>query len=258
VIDVHNHLLPGLDDGPEDIEETLKMCRMAVEDGIHCIVATPHCFDGRFHNRPETIRSAVKDLTAKLESLGIDLIILPGMEVRIMPELIQFLKEGKVLPLNRGKYVLLEFHHSQLPAGFDKLVQRFLSAGFHPVLAHLEKNGPIQSNPGYIFNLLNTANPWDILIQVSADSITGEAGFWAKRTAKILLKYGLVHLIATDAHSFDRRAPRLSAAVEAASAIVGKKRARQLVEDIPRAVIDSDAFPDMWDLANPRRWWRIL
>ncbi len=213
MIDTHNHLLPGIDDGAQDIEETLKMCRMAVDDGIRVIVATPHSFDGKFLNHVDSIKSLVRDLNAQLTSVGLDLTIMPGMEVRITAGSARATGRRKNPTLNEGKYILLEFHPSQIPAGFENLARDLASSGFSVVLGHPEKNSIIQSTPEYLFKLLGQFKPWELLVQVSADSLTGENGFWARRTATTLLKHNLAHMIATDAHSSTRRAPRLSGAV---------------------------------------------
>lgn len=258
MIDTHNHLLPGLDDGAKDIEETLKMCRMAADDGIRAIVATPHSFDGKFRNDADPIRSLVRELNIELASIGLEVTILPGMEVRVAADLPQLITDGKVLTLNEGKYVLLEFHHSQIPIGFENLVRAIASLGFFVVLGHPEKNAMIQSTPEYLFKLLRHFGPWELVVQVSADSLTGENGFWAQRTVTTLLKHNLAHIIATDAHSSKKRVPRLSGAVKAASRLVGGENAAKMVQEIPKAVLGGGVFPEAWEPDNPRRWWRIL
>jgi len=259
MIDTHNHLLPGVDDGPRDLEESLRMCRIAAEDGIRSVAATPHCFDGRFLTSPETVKRLVAQMNEEMVSSGIPLTIVPGMEVRIVPELPELLAEGKVLTINDGRYVLLEFHPSQVPAGFANLVRRLVGNGYGVILAHPEKNSDIQGFPEYLFRLLNEFDPWQILVQIAAESILGRGGFSAKRTAKILLEHNLVHLIASDAHSSTGRPPRLSVAVELVGRIVGMDRARQIVGTVPRAVIGiEDEFPEVWEPLNPRRWWRVL
>ncbi len=258
MIDTHNHLLPGIDDGATDVEETLKMCRMAAEDGIRVIVATPHSFDGKFVNQVDTIKLLVRDLNKELSLIGLDLTIMPGMEVRITGDLPSLLADGKILSLNEGKYILLEFHPSQIPAGFENLACDLASSGFSLVLGHPEKNSIIQSRPEYLFRLCRQLKPWEIIGQVSADSLTGKNGFSARRTAITLLKHNLAHIIATDAHSSSRRVPRLSEAVDVASNVIGRKNAVAMVQDIPEAVLRGGVFPETWEPADPRRWWRIL
>jgi protein-tyrosine phosphatase len=192
MIDTHNHLLPGLDDGAKDIEETLKMCRMALDDGIQVIVATPHSFDGKFLNRADTVKSQVRDLNTKLATIGLDLTIMPGMEVRIVADLPQLLADGQILT-NR-KYILIEFHPAQVPAGLENLARNLASSGFFFVLGHPEKNSIIQSTPEYLFKLLKHFRPWELVVQVSADSLTGENGFSARRTVTTLLRHNLAHI----------------------------------------------------------------
>ncbi len=259
MIDTHSHLLPGADDGAPDLEESVRMCRIAAEDGIRSVAATPHCFDGRFVISPARVRRLVFELNEELVSKGIPLTIVSGMEIRIVPELPELLAGGQVLTLNDGRYILIEFHPSQTPASFANLVYRLVSDGYGVILAHPEKNLEIQGSPEYLFKLLNEFDPWQILVQIAADSILGHSGFWAKRTAKLLLTHNLVHLIASDAHSSTVRPPRLSLAVESAGRLVGMARARQMVEKVPGEVIsDGDDFPEMWEPLNPRRWWRVL
>jgi protein-tyrosine phosphatase len=258
MIDTHSHLLPGIDDGPRTEEESLRMCRIAEEDGIGVVIATPHSFDGRFSNEPENIRAMVADVNNALSTEGIGLHVLPGMEVRVFADIPEVLEAGRILPLSSGRYILIEFHPSQLPAGFENLAKRLSQRGYGIVLAHPEKNTAIQRNPHYLFKLLQSSEPGDMLIQLSAGSLTGRNGFWASRTAKILLTHQLVHLLATDAHSAERRGPRLADAVAKAAELIGKENAMKLVKDIPHAVLGSGELPELSVPLDPRRWWRIL
>ena len=257
MIDTHNHILYSLDDGPAKKNESLAMCRIAWEDGIRIVVATPH-FNGTFTNDPQKICAAVADLNANLAALKMDLRILPGMEVRVSADSLQDLRNGKLLSLNGRKHMLVEFQAQHIPAGFENLVHHFLESGISVVLAHPEKNLLIQRNPSYVFSLVKRFRPWEVIIQLTADSLTGDGGFWAAQTARLLLKCGLAHLIATDAHSSEYRTPRLSQAVQKVSRIVGEHRANQMVRDIPLAIVNGSAFPDPWEYTEPKPWWRIL
>lgn len=257
MIDTHNHILPRMDDGPAKAAESLDMGRIAWEDGIRTIVATPH-FNGTYANNPEQIRAAVADFKQKLAASGTALNIVPGMEARVSADLVQDLKMGRLLPINDRSYVLLEFQAQHIPAGFENLVRHFLEAGVSVVLAHPEKNLLIQRNPRYVFNLLERFEPWKIVMQITADSLTGDSGFWAAQTARLLLRCGLAHVIASDAHSSDRRAPRLSRAVEKAGSMVGEERARQMVQDIPSAIVEGTDFPAPFERKEPKAWWRVF
>jgi protein-tyrosine phosphatase len=257
MIDTHNHILPGLDDGPAEKDESLEMCRIAWEDGVKTVVATPH-FNRTFANEPEQIRAAVDELNGSLTASEIGLRIVPGMEVRVSGELLQDLRNGRLLPLNNNKHVLLEFHAQHIPAGFQNLVNRFLDSGLSVILAHPEKNHLIQRDPRFVFRLLERFEPWQVMMQLTADSLTGDSGFWAAQTARLLLKCGLAHLIATDAHSSDRRTPRLARAVEKVRRIVGEERANLMTHDIPMAILNGTAFPAAWPRREPKAWWRFL
>lgn len=258
MIDIHSHILAGIDDGAQDEQEMLDMCRIAADDGIATVVATPHSFDGKYLCEPEDVRTRVGKLNAAIQARGLNLKILPGMEVRIVADLAQHLSEGRVLTLNEGKYVLLEFHPSHIPTGFENLLKALFDRGFGAVLAHPEKNSIIQRRPEGLYGLIQKFQPWDLLIQITAESLTGTAGFWAGRTAKILLRHDLVHLIATDAHSSKGRIPQLSQALTVASRLLGEERALNMVTQIPLAVLGEGDFPEEWAPRNPKRWWRIM
>ncbi len=257
MIDVHNHLLPGIDDGARSRVETLEMCRMAFADGIHVIVATPHSYDDEFINHPNTIRSLVTELNEELTDAGIDLEILPGMEVRVSAELPNRLLNGEILPLNDGEYILLEFHPAHIPSGFENLVHQLVQSGYRLILAHPEQNMGIQKHPEYLFKLLELFDPFTILGQLTASSILDKNGSESAKTAGILLKNNLAHLIASDAHDPRSRQPVLSQAVKVAASIVGEEKASKMVKEYPWAIINRERISDEWEPRNPKRWWRL-
>jgi protein-tyrosine phosphatase len=258
MIDIHNHVLPGIDDGAADMAESIEMCRIASQDGIKVIVATPHSFDGNRVTDPGLIRRMVKDLNQALQAKGVDVKVLPGMETRVGPDLPELLSADRVVPLNQGGYVLLEFDRAHVPAGFDRLVSRLRELGYGIVLGHPEKNLRLQSDQEYLPKLMDTLGAWDLIIQISADSLTGAAGRQAYKAARFLLKRGLVHVIATDAYSVAVRPPLLSPALVEAGKIVGEARARQMVHDIPLAVLKGIGFPKLEEPRPSKRWWRIF
>ncbi len=145
MIDIHNHLLWAMDDGAANREETLRMCHMVSDDRVDVIVATPHSYDDEFINHPSVIRSVVADLNEYPTTEGIDLKILPGMEVQVSAELSSRLLNGEILPLNDNRYVLVEFHPAHIPTGFKNLVHQLVISGYHSILAHSEQNFGIQS-----------------------------------------------------------------------------------------------------------------
>jgi protein-tyrosine phosphatase len=255
MIDLHNHLLPGLDDGSRDMAEALTMCRVAVQDGIRTIVATPHLSDDPSVLDAEKIKATVGELNRRLASKGLPLEILPGMEVRIDQDIPELVADGKILPLNGGRYVLIEFHPGQIPVGFDNLVKELVISGHGAILGHPERNFAVQQNPEYIYRILSRLKEGELLIQVSADSLTGLAGPEALNTARVLLKNHLVHVIASDAHSPFLRSPRLSEAVIVAASLVGTEKARQMVWEVPLAVVHGQGHPQFCRPRTTTRWW---
>lgn len=258
MIDLHNHLLSGFDDGSREWAETLAMCRIAVQDGIRIIVATPHSMNGDYTADPQQVTAAVDKLNRDLATRKLPLSVVPGMEVRIVPELVELAIQGKILTLGRGRFLLVEFHPAHIPSGFHNLVEHARDKGYGIVLCHPEKNLGIQYDSDYLPQLMKRFTDWELLIQISADSLTGDAGPVSLRTARNLLKSGLAHIIASDAHSSEFRSPRLSPAVEIASTLVGPEKARQLVWDIPKAVLQGLGFPQYEEPPPPARWWRSL
>jgi protein-tyrosine phosphatase len=257
MIDVHSHILPDIDDGAVDLNESLRMCRIACDDGIRIMVATPHAFNGEFLTSPEAVRESVASLTRAIAAEKLGLKILPGMELRVAPDLPDKIAGNKLLTLNSGRYILLELPPAHIPAGFESLVRKISSMNYGIVLAHPEKNLLFQDNPKILLDLKRSLNFWDLVGQVSADSVLGDAGRIPLKTAKWLLKHNAAHIIASDCHSDKERPPRLAKAVGVAAKWIGKDKAWLLVEDIPRAVLTGLGFPRMEDEA-PRKWWRFF
>lgn len=227
MIDLHCHILPAIDDGPAAMEESLEMGRIAVADGISCLVATPHV-NGDLHP-PESIRKAVEGMNRALESAGIALEVLAGADTSA-------LLPADVLrryTINGTGYVFFEFPHSHLPQNAGDLVFGAILAGLTPIVTHPERNPGILQQPGRLFSLIEAG----ALVQITAESLTGGFGPGARECAFYLLRKDAVHFIATDAHSSRRRPPVLSQGMQAAARILGEVKARRLVVENPAAVL---------------------
>ncbi|MCL5125780.1 MAG: hypothetical protein M1511_15020 [Deltaproteobacteria bacterium] len=240
MIDLHNHILPGIDDGARDLEESLEMARIAVEQGFSGIVATPHFGSGLFSSEIDQVRETVQMLNRELGEQNINLTIFPGMEARLTADVLESLSKGTVLSINEGCYILLELPGQQVPAGFENFVRMLLNTGKRVVLAHPEKNIEIQRRPEIIYELVTLFSDGDFLVQITADSITGDAGLTALSTAKCLLEHNLAHILATDAHSPVDRPPLISDALELVASIVGKDVASKMTSEWPQAVVNNE------------------
>jgi protein-tyrosine phosphatase len=246
MIDLHCHILMGLDDGPQMMEESIRMCRIACRDGIRTIVATPHMLNGVYQNAKSTILERVEELNAELrsESTGrtdhtrhpeLDLRILPGSDIHLCEATLEKVDQNEAITIgDGGRYLLVELPSHAIPYQSEAILFQLLARGVTPVISHPERNLEIGTRPGRYYEMIKMG----CLGQVTAMSLTGDFGSRVRKLSEKLLKAGLVHLIATDAHSSDGRPPILSAALKAASKIVGKEEAIKMVTDYPRAILE--------------------
>ncbi len=230
MIDLHVHILPGLDHGPADWDEAVKMCRIAVADGITTVAATPHVSEV-FPNPPERIEAATGELRRRLAEAGVPLIVVAGGDYHVQPEL----SPQNVLTLGgNGRYFLLEFPYQVMPPGAAAFVRTLLGRGLLPIVTHPERTVSLQHDRSRLEPLVKEG----ALVQVTAGSLLGEFGPAAASAAQHFLKKGWVHLLASDAHWANERVPQLDRGREAAARVLGAAGAHALVESNPRAVLE--------------------
>ena len=234
MIDLHCHLLPGIDDGAPDEAAALEMARIAVADGILTTACTPHVYPGLYENDAAGIESRVDGLQRRLLDEGIELNLAIGADAHLTPELLGRLKAGTVPTRAGGRYFLLEPPHTVAPPRFSESMFGFVAAGYVPVLTHPERLSWIKHHYA-VFAALVQSGVW---MQVTAGSLNGRFGKAAQYFGEKMLDDGLVHLLATDAHSTRHRAPLLAEGRRAAERLVGAEEARRLVVDRPRAILD--------------------
>jgi protein-tyrosine phosphatase len=238
-VDIHCHLLPGLDDGASTLDEALAMAEMAVSDGIGTIVATPHQLGGHVQNSGDAIRAAAARFQEVLNQRRVPLRVLPGADVRIEPDLMRKIRTGEVLTLaHRRRHVLLELPHDvYIP--LDRLLADLQAAGLVGVLSHPERNRGIQRQPNVVRPLVQRG----CLLQVTAGSLTGDFGPEVQRFTETLVEQGLVHFISTDAHGTKTRPPLLRAAFHRAIELAGRQTAVQLCCRNPADVVAGNIVP---------------
>jgi protein-tyrosine phosphatase len=259
MIDIHCHILPGIDDGPATLDEAVAMCRIASGDGIETIVATPHFKPGKFECSGEDVGRAVSLLNGELMRQGVKVSILPGADVSVTPELPVHLDQIRALTINgTGRYFLAELPHETIPAHWDQFLLSLQGRGFVPILTHPERNRWFLNHPDALYPFVLAGG----LVQLTAMSITGGIGDDIREYCRFLLRRNLVHVIATDAHSPDQRPPILSEAVRAATAIIGQAAADRLVRVNPQEILTGrhvDAPEPVMNVPEKRRWYqRIL
>jgi protein-tyrosine phosphatase len=232
MIDLHNHLLPGIDDGAEDVGKSVELARVAVANGISHLVCTPHIHPGRYDNTPDTIAAALAEFKSALLAESVALKVAAAAEVRFGLELMQGITQQTVPFLGEWqgqKVLLLEFPHSEVPFGAEKLTQWMLQRGILPMIAHPERNKGIMKNRVKLKPFLQQG----CLLQVTAASVAGQFGETARGIAADLLTEGHVTILATDAHNLTHRPPELKPGVRAAAELIGDQRAAELVTQNP-------------------------
>ncbi|MBN2022401.1 MAG: hypothetical protein JW809_06360 [Pirellulales bacterium] len=232
-IDTHCHLLPGLDDGAADWDESLAMARLAAADGIVTTIVTPHQLGAFAANDGPTIRARTAHLQDFLNQQDVPLRVLPGGEIRVEPDLVDRIRRGELMTLaDQGRYVLVELPH-ELYLPLDGLLSEFRRAGLVGVLAHAERNQGILAQPARAEALVSAG----CLLQVTATSLIGTFGPDVQRLAEDLIARGLAHLVATDAHSAQARRPLMGRAFERVVDWAGYRTAKVLFCDNPAAVV---------------------
>jgi protein-tyrosine phosphatase len=239
--DIHCHCLPGLDDGPATISESLELCRMLVEDGIATVTATPHQL-GRFDdsNEAQKVREAVHNLNKVVKNNGIPLKIVPGGEIRVDERICEFLEDDKIMTLaDNGRHILLELP-CQVSVDITSLLTELASIGVQCVISHVERIAPFVAQRQTLLTWLDHS----AYMQITASSLVGDFGPEIQRIAWYFLTSGWVTLVATDSHDMNVRRPRMRAAFELISTWLSEDIARLVcIENPSRVINDQDIIP---------------
>ena len=210
MIDLHCHIVAGIDDGAQTLEDSLIMARTAVQEGITTIIATPHHKNGRYQNPKDEILVKVEELNQRLKVEKIDLEILPGQEPAINGELLVDFEAGQIMTLNDTNYVFVELPSDHVPRYTEKMLFDLQLKGLIPVIVHPERNREIHERPELLYKLVEKG----ALAQLTAGSFCGKFGKKIKSFSEQLIEANLVHFIASDAHNVTSRAFHLGHAYD--------------------------------------------
>lgn len=238
VIDLHCHILPGIDDGAPNLEESIAMAAASVADGITVAACTPHIYPGLYENDAKGIRAARLKLQRELDARRIGLKLVDGADTHLVPDVLDGVRSGRIPTLNGSRYLLLEPPHHVAPPHFEAAVFALIAAGIVPVLTHPERLTWFEHHYA-AFARLAQRGAW---IQVTAAALIGDFGKGPRRAGERLLDDGLVHILATDAHGATQRPPKLAAGRDAAAKRVGRDEAEHMVSTRPRGIL-SNADP---------------
>ncbi|MFC1830815.1 tyrosine-protein phosphatase [Thermodesulfobacteriota bacterium] len=226
MIDIHCHILPEVDDGPQSLKTALKMARIAVKDGVDTIIATPHSYDGAYNCQPKDIIARCNKFNDILNRENIKLSVLPGAEVRLTPEFLVAFDQGKVLTLgNSYNALLLELPDRFIPDAVVRIIKKLKIRGIICILAHPEKNSLLLSRNEILKELVFAGAE----LQITADSLTGGCGRESKLMAQKCILMNVRCYLASDGHDTWKRKPVMSKALKVASKLVGKNAAHEMV-----------------------------
>jgi protein-tyrosine phosphatase len=252
--DIHCHLLPGIDDGAKDWDDTLAMARLAADDGTSTIVATPHQLGSWTQNHGDQIRALVDECNERLAAERIPLTVLAGGEIRIEPGLIESLVTGELVTLgDHRRHVLLELPH-ELYIPIDGLMQELAARRITIVLAHPERNDGLLRQPDLAVDLVDAG----CLTQLTAGSLCGTMGSHACDMAEWMITEGLVHIVSTDAHSPQMRRPLMSRAYDRICELTDVETANDLCSRHPGKIAAGRTIEAGRRVVQRRRrasWW---
>lgn len=235
-IDIHAHILSGIDDGAEDILTSIKMLQIAAENNISQIILTPHNKPMHHHANPEKIKHMAESLKTKAAKEGLDIQLYTGNELYYRSGLTQELLEGKVLTLAGSDYVLVEFNPMDDYDYIRNGIYSLMAGGYHPVLAHVERYARLTGRTERVEDLCEMG----CCMQVNAGSVMGEYGFGTRLFVRKLLKEQLVHFVATDTHDTGKRAPHMKECADFLERKYGEEYRRRLLDINPMHVIRNE------------------
>lgn len=263
MVDIHHHLLPGLDDGSPDLETSVAMTRMAAEDGITHIVCTPHA-SGHYTFQPELVAAKLQELRDAVRAENIPVTIGQGCDFHINYENVEdALANPRKYTINGHHYLMVELPDLMLPPSLDETFYRLKLAGMTPVLTHPERNPVLQKDTSKLKEWMRHG----LLLQVTTSSVLGRMGKTAHRVAHEMLDNQWVHFLATDAHNLKSRPPRMREACDAVAEKYGREYADLLCTENPMAVFEGQPLGDQFTplnlddeehTGNKAPWWKRL
>ncbi len=215
MIDIHSHILPGIDDGAKKIEDTMEMLRIASKNGIKKMAATSHFYSGYYENKYIDICKHVEEVNIKAREISLDVEIFPGQEIFLDKHTLKHYENSIIKGINNTKYMLVELPMETMPKDSLDLIYELRIKGVIPIIAHPERYAYIMEKNSIINSFIDE----HCLFQINSGSITGIFGKKVQKTSEILISHGICDFIASDAHSTGRRCPSIRAALDIANSI---------------------------------------
>lgn len=241
MIDIHCHILPGIDDGAKHMEESVAMAKAAVSQGIHTIIATPHHKNGRYDNPKESIIQGVAELNKRLQNEEIPLTILPGQEIRIYGEMIGDYQKNELLTLNETSgYVFVELPTNHVPRFTGQMLFDLQVHDLTPIIVHPERNTVLLEHPNMLYEFVRNG----ALTQITAASLVGKFGKKVKKFSHDLIETNLTHFVASDAHNTTSRGFCMQEATAEVKNVYGHQKLYYFMENAQYLINDQTVFAD--------------
>ena len=234
IYDIHCHIVPGVDDGATDIEETGKLLRMEYEQGVRTIIATPHFRFRMFETSAEKVKEQFKLVEKAAAEVASDLHVYLGCEFHTNMEMISMLRENKVMTMAGSRYVLTEFSHNSEENYIRERLSTLLSGGYKPIVAHIERYEATRTSMDFVEELVDMG----VCMQINADSITGKDGFFTKRYCNRVMKQDLLHFVGSDCHNSTKRISRIGEEYRVVTAKFGQDYADELFIRNPERILE--------------------
>ncbi|WP_378950825.1 tyrosine-protein phosphatase [Pelosinus sp. sgz500959] len=235
MFDLHSHIIPGIDDGSKNMETSLTMLQIAIQNGTTDIVATPHVIEGEWLPTWDRILKECAGLQKKAQKAGIEINIFPGGEVALYLDILKILKGPGPYCINGGRYMLVELPSSEIPSFTDDFFFTLQTRGITPILAHPERYPELAKKPEILAEWIRTG----VLTQMNGTSITGLMGTRVMETAEFFLRNNMIHVIGSDAHGIRNRNTNLTSAIDKITMMIGTERTQQLMVTNPSDIIHS-------------------
>lgn len=237
MIDLHSHILPGVDDGAQTLEDSLEMARKAISQGITHLMCTPHHNNGKYNNPADKIIRDVAALQKELDQRGLDLTLLEGQEVRLTELLLTAIQRDEILFTDLDNtYLLIEFPTNEIPIYAEQVFYHLLNRGQVPVIVHPERNAVFREEPNRLVSFLEMGT----LTQLTAPSIVGIFGSDIQNTARQMLEHNMLYMVASDAHNLRHRTFLMKEAYAEIRKIGGSEMV-QAMEQMAKDLVNGDS-----------------
>ena len=234
MIDIHNHILPNVDDGSVDMDMSVEMAKIYLNNGFKGVIATPHFIEGIANNSRKDNLIQLEKLKSRLVREELDLELYLGSEVMASLEIVDKLEDKTISTLNDSRYVLIELPMYDIPRYVEDMFYHLQLKGYTPILAHPERNLKIMEDP----NILRSYIESGVLTQLNLPSLDGKYGRDVGETSEILLRHHMIHFVSTDAHRSTRRSPQVGNALEILRTLVSEDQFKKLTSENARLVIE--------------------